>query len=293
MSAQRTSELLLGVRAAGARVRLVARWIVELLRYGAPAWTGDPAGGVVVLIDGVGGFKISPVMLRRGLRMAGVQLATFYFDWHRGPRGEMLADLTCLRANRLQGLKLARILRGLRRRYPEAPLHVVSISGGTAIATFAAEKLGPRARIDTLVLAAPAISPAYDFTMALRHVRRCVAFTSRRDRIMLGFFTWIFGTMDRKHSACGGMSGFTWRPLADRPEAVAPTAGAIGTFQQVPWTPTMSAYGNHGHHVGVLEPAFIAEFIAPLLQPGTGRLDASRAGDTLPTRDVRATSSIG
>jgi pimeloyl-ACP methyl ester carboxylesterase len=213
------------------------------------------------VIDGVGGFKITPTIFRMTLRHVGVPAATYFFNWHHGPPGEMLADLCCRRANQRQALKLARLLRALRRAHPNTPLHVLSVSGGTGIAVFAAEKLGRRTRVDTLILGASALSPQYDLTAALCHVRRCVAYVSRRDRILLGILTTVFGTMDRKHSASAGLRGFKWRPPAQ------PPAGCeLGTFEQVEWTPEMAALSHHGHHVGVLEPEFLKAHVIPLLR---------------------------
>jgi len=247
---------LILLQSARARVRMVRDWLRELRRSGAPRETGDPANGTLFLIDGVGGFLLTPTLARVALRQAGADFATYLFDWHRGPRGEMLADLTCLRANRRAALRLARIIRRRVREFPGAPVHVLSYSGGTGIAVFAAEKLGRRARIDVLVLAASALSPGYPLAGALRHVRTCYALTSRRDVALLGVGTTIFGTIDRKHGPSAGLGGFR--------NAHAPADA--GRFVTIPWERDMCALDHTGHHTGAASVPFIRERIIPLLR---------------------------
>ena len=69
------------------------------------------------------------------------------------------------------------------------------------------------------MLLAPALSPGYDLTAALRAVRReIVVFWSPLDLIVLGAGTRLFGTIDRVKTVGAGLVGFrvpaarSWRP---------------------------------------------------------------------------------
>ena len=56
---------------------------------------------------------------------------------------------------------------------------------------------------------APALSPTYDLSRALRAVRReMVVFWSPLDVIILGAGTRVFGTIDRVKTASAGLVGF-------------------------------------------------------------------------------------
>ncbi|MCB9850505.1 MAG: hypothetical protein H6817_07340 [Phycisphaerales bacterium] len=244
--------------ATRSRARMLRDYVVEIARNGTPVESGDPSRGTVFLLDGVGGYRLTPSLARVAFRQAGFDIATYFYNWHRGIPGEMLLDLTCLRANRRAALRLARIIRRRSRAYPNAPLHVLSYSGGTGIATFAAEKLGRRTRLNTLVLAASALSPEYPMAEALRHVRTCYALTSRRDVGLLGLGTTLFGTVDRQFGRAAGLRGFHNVPS----EA---GSGEYGRFVELPWTEDLCALGHAGHHVGAASVPYIREQIVPLL----------------------------
>jgi len=238
---------------------MVGQWVGERVRRGTPLETGDPRNGTVFLIDGVGGYLLTPTLARRAFREANLPHATYLFKWHRGIPGEMLADLMCYRSNRQAGLRLARIIRARRRAYPDAPLHVLCYSGGTGIAVFAVEKLGRRTRLRTLNLVASALSPGYPIAAALKHVDTCYALTSKRDYMLLGLGTTVFGTVDRRFEPSAGLRGF--KNLPDQAEGT-----GCGRFVELPWRLDLCAYGHAGHHTGAASVAFIRECIVPLLR---------------------------
>ncbi len=247
------------------RLGMVAAAVREGWPLRVPTLEGDPRRGTVFLLDGIGGILLAPVTARRGFREAGLPLATYAYDWHVGPRGELLADLVWLRRNRVEGLRFARVIRRFHRDYPGAPLHVVAWSGGTGIAVFAAEHLGGLARINTLVLCCSALSPDYPLGAALQNVDRCYALASRRDYGFLGLGTTVFGTIDRKHCRAAGLVGF--RPPPDAPAGGEPWGGKL---RHIWWDADMRRFGNHGHHVGTATVAFARHRLAPLLSPPDG-----------------------
>ena len=262
------------MQAVVSRARMAAAYLGERWRRGVPTLEGDPARGTVFLVDGVGGLLLTPVLARKAFRQSGLPLATYVFDWHRGPRGEMLADLVCRRRNQRAALRLARLIRCFRRCHPESPLHVLGYSGGAGIAVFAAEKLGRRARLNTLILGAPALSSAYCLERALSSVDRCYAFVCRRDVVYLGLATAVFGTIDRRHGLSAGLVGFD-----SYPQGVADPGGAAGRLRQISWEPSMRHDGHCGQHTGCATVDFICHRIVPLLAGDAGgapvRLDGS------------------
>jgi pimeloyl-ACP methyl ester carboxylesterase len=227
---------------------------------GVPALSGNPKYGVIFILDGVGGALFIPMVARRAFREAGLPHATCVFDWHHGPRGECLGDLICLRRNQAEAVRLAGLIRGFRRDNPEAPLHVLGYSGGAGVAVFAAERLAPPVKIDTLVLCCPALSPGYPLDRMLRNVGRCCVFASRRDWALLGLGTTLFGTIDRRFGPGAGLVGFR---MPAQGEESGLSCG--GEFHQIWWGKEMRRYNNHGNHVGTGEAAFILHYIAPLL----------------------------
>lgn len=242
------------------RLEMVMRAAGERWPFHIAPLVGDPRQGTVFLLDGIGGILLAPVNVRKGLQEAGVPFATYVYNWNWGLRGELLVDLIWLRRNRMQGLRLARLLRRFHRENPGAPLHVIAFSGGTGIAVFAAEHLGPRVRIDTLILCCSALSPEYPLANALEHVNRCYAFPSVRDVGFLKLGTTVFGTLDRRFGPAAGLVGF-------RPTAAGDTPDTLygGKLRQIWWTDAMRRYGHHGHHVGSATVLFAQHVLAPLL----------------------------
>jgi hypothetical protein len=62
--------------------------------------------GLVLSLDGVGGYNWLPRFLRRGLQEGGVEAAIVIYHWSVGPLGLWVTDLAARRRNR----EVARIL---------------------------------------------------------------------------------------------------------------------------------------------------------------------------------------
>lgn len=247
------------------RATTIRAYLGELRRFGLPEVTGGGRRDVVVLLDGVGGTQFAPVILRKVIREADLPMDTVLYHWHRGTWGNSLTDLVCLRRNRVMAAGLARLLLRLRRERPQDRIHVWGYSGGTALAVFALEALSPRMVVDTLVLAAPALSPGYDLSTALRGVRRCHALISERDSVVLGLGTRLLGTMDRQRTASAGRLGFL-------------TAGrdpeTYGRLTQFAWQPELASLGHYGGHTGWLARGFLDAHLRSLVlgEPSLPRL---------------------
>jgi pimeloyl-ACP methyl ester carboxylesterase len=243
-------------------VHMTVAAFLERVRSGLPPLVGDPRKGTVFILDGVGGTRMVPTLVRKGLQEAGLPYATYVYDWHHGPPGEILGDLMCMRRNQLEGARLARVIRRLARENPSAPIHMVAYSGGTGVAVWAVERLGGRTRIETLVLGCPALSPGYDLGPALRNVGRCYVLSSHRDWIMLGLGTSLFGTIDRQRGPSVGLVGLRMCNRRDTPDSP-----HDAKLTQIWWTREMRQYGHYGHHVGFATRRFVRHRIAPLFCP--------------------------
>jgi hypothetical protein len=126
------------------------------------------------------------------------------------------------------------------------------------VAIWALEKLPPDITVDTVLLMAPALSPEYNLTGALRHVRgELYAFTSIHDVVVLQAGTKLFGTMDGVFSAAAGFGGFVRPPGAD-----------IELYKKLipePYEDAWMKYDDYGEHIGAMSRKFAANILAPLL----------------------------
>ncbi len=205
------------------------------LLFGAlPEGPGAASGaGLVLVADGVGGFDLCGTSLCYAANRAGLPHAIRIVGWGHGP-GRWHADLTNVANHVTQAEALAAEVRAFRARNPEAPVFLVGKSGGTGIVVRALEQL-PEGSVESAILLAPALSPRYDLTRALRAVRReMVVFWSPLDLIVLGAGTRLFGTIDRVRAVSAGLVGFRPPPEAE--------AAQYAKLRQVRWRPRMAPH---------------------------------------------------
>ncbi|MGB2987814.1 MAG: hypothetical protein WBE26_18250 [Phycisphaerae bacterium] len=235
--------------------------IAERVRQGLPEVVGPLDREVLFILDGVGGFQAAPLMVRRALQEAGSELGTVIVDWQCCLTGEIWTDLMWLRRNQLMGCKLARRLLAFRRAHPQTAIHMLAFSGGAGIAVFACERLRGRCIVDALILACPALSPAYNLGPAMRAVKRCYALISRRDKLILGLGTRIFGTTDRRFSPAAGLLGFRL------PAGISDDdARAYERLREIYWLPSLKEEGHHGGHVGWGSVSFLRHHLPGMLR---------------------------
>jgi len=242
------------------RASALYHYALEQAKHGHPEVVGSPAPQTLIVLDGVGGLLFGPLMVRRAMRLAGCRAATIIFDWHRSFRGDLLCDLMMLNRNKLEAARLVRRILAIRREDPDTEIHLIGFSGGGGIAVFAAERLPREGLIDTLVLLAPALSPTYDLTGALRRVRRCYVTTSPRDVFLLGIGTGIFGTIDRKRTRGAGLTGFL-RP----PDITSNQVHLYDRLRQIRWTRELKADGHHGGHTAWASVRYLRRHLPALL----------------------------
>jgi len=248
-------------------------------RFGEPVEVAEADAEALVLIsDGVGGFDLTSFGLRHVVgRRGGPQLVRGV-PWGHG-WGRWHADLSNVANHRTRSRVLAERVMAWRGDHPGASVFLVGKSGGTGIVVGALEAL-PEGAVEAVVLLAPAISPGYDLSKALRAVgRELVVFWSPLDVFTLGVGTLLFGTIDRVHTVAAGLVGF-------RPPAHLDDEGhrQYAKLRQVRWRPEMVSLGNFGGHIGTDNPAFLREHVLPLLRAITPHpAPESPSGSSHPT----------
>jgi hypothetical protein len=231
-----------------------------------------PGGdGKAYLVDlpGVSGELPTQQGWFSALTDGGVVADMEVFDWT--DRLGWIGALQAYQHNKDQAQKVADRIEKRERSDPEQPVLLTASSGGTGIALWALERLPHGVQVDSVVLIAPAVSPGYDMSAALRHVRgRMYVVTSPLDVFILGAGTAVFGTTDGVHSAAAGQSGFRMPAGADpiQYEKVVP----------MPWRLEWVAQGNFGGHVGGVSLPFARDVLAPILCSEIRRHNGGKIG---------------
>lgn len=218
--------------------------------------------GLVLVVGGVGGLGRCGANLRLAARAGRLPCAVESFAWGHG-FGRWYADLTEVADSGRDAERVAEAIRRFRAEHPGEPVFVVAKSGGAGVAVWALERLDPEA-VERAVLLAPALSPRYDLSRALRAVRReLVVFTSRLDVVILGAGTRLFGTIDRVRTVGAGLVGFAV-PGPGEPDDE--RRRRYAKLRQVRWRPRMLGLGHLGGHFGTDQPWFLREHVVPLLR---------------------------
>jgi hypothetical protein len=220
----------------------------------------DPPGPVLIHVPGTSGDTVFDKNWTDALVDAGLQVSVEHFEWTR-PDKRHLTALHAVEDNRHDAKRLADRITTLYRENPHRRLILTSQSGGPMIAAFALEQLPDDVYVSQWVMLNPAVSPTYDLSKALAHVRdNAYVFYSDQDWLYLGLGTAVMGLMDGSKGAGAGQLGFT-RPVAGNPEQ-------YSKLVQIEHRWAWVKYGNFGHHTGALTPWMARNIISPLLQTG-------------------------
>jgi pimeloyl-ACP methyl ester carboxylesterase len=227
--------------------------------------------GMVLSLDGVGGYNWLNRMLRWGLRDGGVKSAIVIYHWSVGPLGLWVSDLMLRRRNRAAAAILAEYIAEYRRRMPGRPVTLIGHSAGGGIAAWVLEALPDGCQVDRAFLLSPALSPRYNLARALRAVRdRLYVAYSWTDISLMAIGTTLFGTIDGRHTPCAGLIGFRL------PEGLSPEdREAYRKVRQIGWRLRMIRDGNWGDHTGFTTHRYACRVLAPAV------LGLSDPGETL------------
>jgi len=207
-------------------------------------------------LPGIAGERRVDHNLVRGLHDGGWDGQETIYDWTEQDPG--LDALRARKRNLEEAAKVAGLIEMRLRKDPKLQITLTSHSGGTGIAVWALEKLPNHVQVQTLVLMAPALSPTYDLSKALRHVRgKAYVFYSENDTVVLGVGTRLFGTIDGVNTPAAGLVGFKRPESADAPQ--------YDKLVQKPYDKGWMIFGNIGDHIGCMSRPFAQNVIAPIL----------------------------
>jgi len=222
--------------------------------------------GIVFVLSGIEGEGLVNHNILYGLADAGLPYALSLYRWTVGiPILSTLYNLRGWKRNVRQAERLAQLIVEYRSEHPDRPVHLVGHSGGGALSVLTLERLPEGVNVDSAVLCAPALSPGYDLTGALRHVQgKIYNFRSTCDWFFLRLATTVLGTIDGQHCVSSGATGFrlpsqateeTHRLYAER-------------LRQIPYQLGMARSFHASGHFGCVNRLFVEEWIAPLLTDG-------------------------
>ena len=166
--------------------------------------------GLVIILPGIEGVSRLNKDIRKGLLDSGVYRAITIYSWGRPvPLAGMLLNQVDFVGNRLEGIRIARIIQSYKRNYPGRPVHIIGHSGGGGVAVFSAEAMPEDSKIDGLILLSASISSAYDLTKALKHCRNGILnIYTTSDIGLLVVGTMLAGNVDGTRGPAAGAIGF-------------------------------------------------------------------------------------
>ena len=218
--------------------------------------------GLVLVLPGVEGRSRYNVNIARGLDEGGVKMSIEIFDWTTEIPGGVLVNLTDIDRNRRMAEVLGSCILQYHFHHPNRPIHLVAHSGGAGVAIMALEALPRDTQVETAILLAGAVSPAYDLRTALERVRYGLYnYYSEYDKALLDVGTGIFGTMDRVHGRAAGSVGFRMPDGAGDERSTA----LYRKLYNVSWQPEMREHGNWGGHVDWANRRWVRDYLAPLI----------------------------
>ena len=213
-------------------------------------------------LPGIGGERSIDQTLTQGLVQGGVDADVEIYDWTSTDVG--LSALHATQRHRNEAQVVAEKITRRFRADPRTRIYLSGHSGGTGIALWALERLPSDVKVESLLMLASAMSPTYDLSPALRHVRgKAYALYSPYDPV-LGIGTRMFGTIDGVKTDAAGRIGFTKPPNAMYPRQ-------YEKLVSIGFDPAWIRLSNIGDHVGPMMRPFAREVLAPLLRTGVLR----------------------
>ncbi len=247
--------------------------------------------GYIYYLDGAGGGK--PLHnwssgVREGFRAAGYTGAGEMFSWETG-LGVTADQVASVEYKRGKATELATKIADFQRQQPQAPITLIGLSAGTAMAVFTLELLPPETAVETVILLSGSLSADYDLTSALRHVRgRVYVFTSHRDGV-LQYLMPIAGAADRADASHGaiGVDGVRL-PRTTSTD----TRQLYRKVVTVPWKEEFARLGNAGGHTDTVKAPFVQAVVAPLVVTRAVPIAAAAAQDLVANPDYQRWASF-
>lgn len=208
--------------------------------------------GLTLVLGGIEGPSTFSRDIVCGILRSGYRGSVVRFDWNAGiPFWRSLVNLVSREHQARQVKRLVAAIREYKRGRPDAPVCLVAQSGGCWIVVRALEDLPDGVTVDTAILLAPSISPAYDHRKAsARCSSALISVGAMGDFVFLGLGTLLLGTSDRVFTPSAGLMG--WHHRADG-------------FRETRWHADWAKYGYIGNHTTTSAPRFMAAVIGPQL----------------------------
>jgi len=234
--------------------RLFATCFAALLASATVAAPPAPDSRPLVwIVDGAGDLRGCSNAFTNANMLAGGPLDLTVFPWSHGYRRVLLDQMDAKHA-RMQGQRLAERIVQRSKLEPGRRVILVAHSAGSAVALAAGDVLPPRS-IDRMILLAPSVSTGYDLRPSLAASTGGIdVFCSKKDWVALGFVTRVVGTVDKRWAPAAGRHGF--RLGCDE----------CGLRQRF-WTAEQAWTGHTGGHHGMHAPAFLHNYVFPLILP--------------------------
>ena|ERR1700722_3278689 len=228
----------------------------------AAAAVGPTTKPCVLHFPGIGGYLLVDKHLMLGLADGGVKAEIECYDWTLNHPG--IDALHGYDRNHKEAGFLADLIVKREALWPDCSIVLTGHSGGAGIVIWTLERLPPDVKVDAAFLLAPALSPTYDLSAALKHVRRRMyVFYSSDDYLILGTGCRIFGTMDGEFTDAAGLVSFAIPKSADLDQ--------YKKLKQIPYDPAWGWLGNFGDHIGPMARPFVAKIVAPLVSQALDR----------------------
>ncbi|MCG3178199.1 MAG: hypothetical protein BIFFINMI_00524 [Phycisphaerae bacterium] len=251
--------------------------------------------GKVYYLDGVGCYGFGKHTVPQGFRDAGYRGDVEYWSWSAtGTPFDQVGGPFI----RSKGKDLAELIVLYKETYPQRPVSLIGLSGGTGVVVFACEQLPEGVSVDEVVLIASSVSSRHDLTPALRHIRGNITLFETSGDLALGVGARMLGNIDGEFGTPAGLVGFSLpdRQLSDEERSL------YQRVINVPYAPSFAALGFTGNHTSAVDsPLFIKTKIAPLIlpyraSPGTegrppGPIDVDLGADGAPQAGTQANAN--
>jgi hypothetical protein len=221
--------------------------------------SAEPKDLWLLHLPGIGGEMPIDHAMTRGVKDGGYPGQIEIYDWTEHDPG--LSALLSRQRNEREAKKISQMIEKRLKENPKLQITLTSHSAGTGLAVWALEKLPEGMQVQTLVMLASALSPKYDLTAALNHVRgKAYLYYSSGDTLVLGAGTKLFGTVDGVNTEAAGLVGFSRPKGADEKQ--------YEKLVQVPYDKGWLAYHDSGDHIGCMSRSFARHVLAPIVLEG-------------------------
>jgi len=166
-----------------------------LMSFGCQSQNKAAAHGITIYLDGAGNWGGGAEEIKHGLRAAGYRGLVVQYIWTTS--FNPLVDQLNTVAARIRADVLSGQIRNYRQQYPASNIHLIALSAGTGVATWAVEALDDDTKIDNMILLGASLSHDYDMTRALAHMNgRIYVYHSPHDSVLEKVR--VIGTIDGK-----------------------------------------------------------------------------------------------